>query len=321
MLLAVERRDLVRLLRHVQSVEHYPDVGSGHPVLQHRRVVEVGGGRSTLQSAEGDPADWTETVPAGVTMAVGATGLLLVRLGDGRAIGPAVDPAALRRVELKRLPGLAVVHGLVDRDRVRLGGARAELQADVRQLVLLAEREGQGDVVRRRREALRADERLAAPAGDVVRVVEVGQIVGGEASPRRAVVAHVTVADAGCAAGLVGDIAVSGGPAGATRGRCLDSRTESRVHEVGYAPARSVLVVAWIAGVLLAGEHLGVDLAAGLLQEQQLARQDRREDDPGPKGSARAPFLRHAAPLANAAPFFVLRFSAEMRYNIVGSLT
>jgi len=145
MFLAIERRYLVRarwLLRHVQPIEHYPDIGSGHPILQHRRVVEVGGGRSTLQSAEGDPADRTETISAGVTMAVGAPSLLLIRLGDGRAIGPAVDPAALRRIELKRLPSLAVVHGLVDRDGVRLGGARTELQTDIRQLVLLAEREG-----------------------------------------------------------------------------------------------------------------------------------------------------------------------------------
>lgn len=293
---AVER--LVRLLRHVQPVEDYPDVGGGHPVLQHRRVVEVGGGRSALEGAEGDPADRAEAVAAGVAVAVGAPGLLLVRLGDGRAIRPAVDPAALRRVELKGLPGLAVVHRLVDRDRVRLGGARAELQADVGQLVLLAEREGQGDVVGRRREALRADERLAAPAGDVVRVVKVGQVARGEASPGRAVVAHVAVADAGGAAGLVGHVAVAGGSAGAARGRRLDGRAEGRVHEVGDAPARPVLVVARVARVLLAGEHLGVDLAAGPLRHQQ----DRREDDPRPEGSARAPFPRHSAPFPLPLP-------------------
>jgi len=184
------------------------------------------------------------------------------------------------------LPSLAVIHGLIDRDGVRLGGARAELQTDVCQLVFLAEREGQGDVVGRRREALRADERLAAPAGDVVRVIKVGQIAGRETSPGRAIVAHVTVTDAGGAAGLVGDVAIAGRSTGATRGRCFDGCTESRIHEIGYAPAWPILVVTRIAGILLAGEHLGVDLAADLLQKQQLAKQDRREDDPWPEGSA-----------------------------------
>jgi len=287
-----------RLLRHVQTVEHHPDVGGGHPVLEYRRVVEVGSGGPALERAEGNSADRAKAVAARVTVAVGAPCLLFVRLGDGRAIRPAVHAATLRRVELKRLPGLAVVHGLVDRDGVRLGGTRAELQAHVRELVLLAEGEGEGDVVGWCREALRADERLAAPAGHVVRVVEVGQVAGGETSARCAVVAHVAVADAGVAAGLVGDVAVAGGPAGTARGRGFDARAECRVHEVGYATTRPILVVAWVAGVLLAGEHLGVDLAAGLLllQQQQQQQQDRREDDPGAGGSARAPFRRHAAP-------------------------
>lgn len=298
---AIVRGHLIRLLRHVQSVEHHADVGGGHPVLQHRRVVKVGGGRSALQGAEGDSADRTEAVPAGVTMTIGASRLLLVGLGDGGAIRSAVDPTTLRRVELERLPGLAVIHGLVDRDRVRLGGARAELQTDVRQLVLLAEREGEGDVVGRSREALRADERLAAPAGDVVGIVEIGQVTGGEAPSRCAVVAHVAVADAGGAAGLVVDVAVAGGPAGAARGRRFHGRAEGRVYEVGNAASRPVLVVARVAGVLLAGEHLGVDLAAGLLrrqQQQELAEQDRRED--GPEGTRASLLLRHvSAPMAN----------------------
>jgi len=286
-----------RLLWHVQTVEHHPDVGGGHPVLEYRRVVEVGSGRPALERAESNSADRAKAVTARVTVAVGAPCLLFVRLGDGRAIRPAVHAATLRRVELKRLPGLAVVHGLVDRDGVRLGGTRAELQAHVRELVLLAEGEGEGDVVGWCRETLRADERLAAPAGHVVRVVEVGQVAGGEASARCAVVAHVAVADAGVAAGLVGDIAVAGGPAGTARGRRFDARAERRVHEVGYATTRPILVVAWVARILLAGEHLGVDLAVRLLQQQQqLAGQDRREDDPGAGGSARAPFRRHAAP-------------------------
>lgn len=234
-------------------------------------------------------------------MTIGASRLLLVGLGDGGAIRSAVDPTTLRRVELERLPGLAVIHGLVDRDRVRLGGARAELQTDVRQLVLLAERESEGDVVGRSREALRADERLAAPAGDVVGIVEIGQVTGGEAPSRCAVVAHVAVADAGGAAGLVVDVAVAGGPAGAARGRRFHGRAEGRVHEVGNAASRPVLVVARVAGVLLAGEHLGVDLAAGLLrrqQQQELAEQDRRED--GPEGTRASLLLRHvSAPMAN----------------------
>lgn len=95
-LIWIGRRWRWRLLRHVQAIEHHPDVGSRYPILEHRRVIEVSGGRSTLERAEGDSSDRAEAVPACVTVAIGAPCLLLVRLGNGRAIRPTVYAATLR---------------------------------------------------------------------------------------------------------------------------------------------------------------------------------------------------------------------------------
>lgn len=252
---------LGRLLGHVQAVEHDADVGRRHPVLQHRRVVEVGGRRPALERAERDPADGREPVAARVPMAVRAPRLLLVRLRDGGPVRPPVDAAALGRVELERLPGLAVVHRLVNRDRVRLGRLRAELQADVGQLVLLAQGEGQGHVVGRRGETLRRDERLAPPAGHVVGVAHVREVARGETAPRRAVVADVALTYAGATSRLLDHVAIPRGPAAPAGRGGLDRRAERRVHEIRYAPSRPVLVVARIRWVLLAGERFRVDLA------------------------------------------------------------
>ena len=122
----------------MKPIENDADVGGGDPILENRRVVKVGGGRSTLEGAERDPADGREAVTTGVPMAVGASRLLLVRFGDGCPIRPAVHPSTLRRVELERLPRLPVVHRFVNRDRVRFRRLRAELQTNVGQFVLLS---------------------------------------------------------------------------------------------------------------------------------------------------------------------------------------
>lgn len=155
-----------------EPVEHDLDVCGGHPVLEHGRVVEVVGGRAALQGAERD-AGHGPRVGAGVR----AQGLLLVGLGDGHPGGSPVHPPALTGVELEGVPGLAEVHGLVERQRIGFGRV-AELQRDVGQLVLLSQRQGERDVVQGVREG------LAHPAGQVVGVVEVGQVVRG-VSPLR----------------------------------------------------------------------------------------------------------------------------------------
>jgi len=73
--------------------------------------------------------------------------LLFVGLGDDGPVGPAVHLAALSRVELERLPCLSVVHALVHCYRVRFGGLWAELQVDVRELVLFAQRQRERYVI------------------------------------------------------------------------------------------------------------------------------------------------------------------------------
>ncbi len=94
----------------------------------------------------------------------------MLTLGNGRPILPSVDLAALTGVVLKGMPGLAVVHALEDGHRVRLGVA--ELQTNVGELVLLAQRQRDGDIL------VGAAEGLGHPAGEVVRVVQVGEVVG-----------------------------------------------------------------------------------------------------------------------------------------------
>lgn len=238
--------------RHVEPVEDYSDVGGGHPVLENGRVVEIGGRWSALEGAEGDSTDRSEAVAPGVAMAVRAPGLLLVGLGYGSPVGPSVDLLAHGRVELEGLPGLAVVHGLVNCDGVWFGGLGAELKTYVSQFVLLAQGECQGDVVRRSGETLGRHQGLASPAGDVVRVVEIGQVGGGESSPGHAVVAHVTLTSWTIAREAV---AVARGSADSARGRRHDRALESGVHEVRDAATRTILVVAWIRGASPVREH------------------------------------------------------------------
>lgn len=125
----------------VEAVENDADVGGRHPVLQDGTVLKVEGARPALHRAESD-ARAGQRVQQRV--GVGAEGLLLVGLCDDGPVGAAVEFATLRRVILEGLPRLAKVHALVDGQAVRL--AAAELQADVSQLVFLAQRQRQRHV-------------------------------------------------------------------------------------------------------------------------------------------------------------------------------
>ena len=130
----------------VQAVQNYHDVSGRHPVLQHRRGVEVTCRRATLQGTEGDP--WRTRDGHGIVEAevgVGAKGFLLVSLTNHHATPSAVHLPALGREELEGDPGVAIVHGLVDGEGVRL--LTAKLEADVREFVLLAQRERESHVV------------------------------------------------------------------------------------------------------------------------------------------------------------------------------
>lgn len=141
----------------LRATEDHSDVGDRHPVLQHRTGVEILPGRASVQRAERDEAAGERV---GVGVPVRAQRLLLVLLGDGGFVGPVVHAAALRGVKLIRSPRAPVVHALVDGQR--LGPRRTELQADVGDLELLAERQRQRHVERRTLEVLRL------PAGEVV---------------------------------------------------------------------------------------------------------------------------------------------------------
>lgn len=226
--------------REMQPVEYDLDVGGRHPVLEHGAIIEVDGTGTALERAERDPRGRR---PGAVEpVRVGAQGLLFVGLGDYGPVGPAVHLATLARVELERLPRLAVVHALVDGNRVRFGRLRAELQVDVRQLVLLAQRQRERHVVGRRQRGRRVHrlggQRLRAPARRVVRVVGVGQVFGRVPAPGLRVVAHVTHAQRRGA-----QLAVPFGTADAARAGRLHVVFVRRVHEVGYAtPGPSAVV-------------------------------------------------------------------------------
>ena len=86
-------------------------------------------------------------------------------LGNGSPILPSIDLATLTRVVLKGMPRLAVVHALEDGHTVRLGVAK--LQANVGELVLLAQRQRHGYIL------VWTAKWLRHPAGQIVRIVEV----------------------------------------------------------------------------------------------------------------------------------------------------
>lgn len=230
-----------RICGEVQPVEYDFDVGGRHPVLEHGAVVKVGGAGPTVQRAECDPrcGERANTVePVGIR----AQSLLLVGLGDYGAVRPAVYFAALTRIELERLPCLAVVHALVYGNRVGFGGLGAELQVDVSDLVLLAQRQGECDVVGRRERGRRvhrlSGQRLGPPACRVVRIVGISEEGRGVPALRLCVVAHVTRARASS------QLAVPLRAAYAARAGRLHVAAVRGVHEIGHAPPGPIIVVA-----------------------------------------------------------------------------
>lgn len=128
----------ITLVNHVKTVEDHPYIGSGHPVLQNRRLVKVRRARATFQSTERQPRSAVGF--AGQSVTIRASGFLFVSGGDGSFVRPAVHSAALARVKLEGLPGASVICTLVDRHRIGPSCFRAELQTDIGQLVLLSKR-------------------------------------------------------------------------------------------------------------------------------------------------------------------------------------
>ncbi|TRY91426.1 hypothetical protein DNTS_018795 [Danionella cerebrum] len=233
---------LVLVPERVEPVEGDFDICCRDPVLQNRGVVEVVRRGSAVQRAEGDQAAG-ERLHVGV--GVGADGFLLVLLGDGGFARLVVHLLALGRVELERHPGFPVIHGLVDGHG--LGARGAELEAHVRHLELLPERQHQRHVLRE------LDVVVALPAAQVVRVVQVGEVRGRVALLRVPGVAYVAVPRSLLA--FLGHHAVPGRrrAAGAGHAHVLPKRG---VHKVGdAAPGVSVLVVARVGRRGLRREH------------------------------------------------------------------
>ena len=120
--------------------EHHLDVGGRHPVLQHGAVLEVLGAGPVRQRGEGDPR------AGGVLgdVRVQTERLLLIGSVDRDPVIAIPDIATISGIILEWLPGLAVIHRLVDGEAVRL--LVAELETDVGQLVFLAEAEREAEV-------------------------------------------------------------------------------------------------------------------------------------------------------------------------------
>lgn len=114
--------------------------------------------------------------------------------GNGCSVLSAVHLATLTRVVLERMPGLAVVHALEDGHRVGLGVT--ELQTNVGELVLFAQPQCDSHIL------TGVVEWLGHPAGEVVGIVQVGQVVGGVTLLVVGLVAYFTVAN--CVPLLIG---------------------------------------------------------------------------------------------------------------------
>lgn len=175
-------------------------------------------------------------------MAVGASRFLFVGRGDGRLVGPSVDPSALARVELEGLPGTSVIGALVDRYGIGSRRFRAELETNIGELVLLPQGEGQGDVVGRRVVG-RGRQGSGSPAGDVVGIVEVGEMVRRMAAVNAG---GITDAAGGIRSGVAGRVAEALGATAAAHRGGRHGRAEGSVHEVGDAAARAALLVAGV---------------------------------------------------------------------------
>jgi len=172
---------------------------------------------------------------------IDATRLLLIELGDLGPIRTTVELLALGAVELEGLPGLAEVGALEDGQGVGTWRTGAEGERYVGQLVLLAQREGQGDIVRRRGVRIVGHiHRPRSPAGHIARIIEIGEGRGtislGFAC---STLAGISIAE---------EFAIPLRLLGATYARCLDGITIGGVHKTWQALARLALEVAGIVG-------------------------------------------------------------------------
>lgn len=209
------------VLRKVQPVEDDAHVSGCHPILKDGTIIEFRSTGTALQRTEGDT--WRNSVTAVVAVRVGAQRLLLVGLGDSCAIWAAIDTSALTRVELERLPRFAIIHALIDGDRVGSWWLGAELQADVRDLVFLAKSQRQRHVVGWRiwwGAPLLRRHRVRAPAGDVARIVQISKVGSRETRTGLRFVAQATSATA------FRIVAVATGAVSAARARRLYGRVE-----------------------------------------------------------------------------------------------
>ena len=111
--------------------------------------------------------------------------LLLVGSVDRHPVVPLPNLATVPGVVLEGLPRLAMVHRLVDCQRVRL--LVAELERDIRQLVFLAKGEGEGDVT-----LPGGCQQFTVPASHIVWVVQVCQEGRGVAFDLTAGITNVT---------------------------------------------------------------------------------------------------------------------------------
>ena len=139
--------------------EDHHDVCGRDPVLQHGTVLEVLRAGSVCQGGEGDPG----AGPVLADVSVQTQSFLLVSAIYRNSVVSVPNISAVTRVILERLPGLAVIHGLVNCQRVRL--LVAELERDVSQFELLTKRQGKADV------SVFFGEQFTVPASHIVWVV------------------------------------------------------------------------------------------------------------------------------------------------------
>lgn len=233
---------LVFVPERVQPVERHLDVGGRDPVLQDGRVVKVVRRGSAIQGAERNEPTCQRLH---VCVRIRADRFLLVLLRYCRLARLVVHFLALGRVELERHPRFPIIHRLVDSHG--FGSRRAELQAHVSHLKLLAEGQRQRHILRILHVVLRL------PAREVMRVVEVRQISGWVRLLGVRGVANVAVS--GSFLALLGHHAVPGRrrAAGAGDAHVL---AERGVHEVGDATSGvAVLVVTRVRRGGLSREH------------------------------------------------------------------
>lgn len=239
---------------HVKPIESNFDICGRHPVLEYRRVVEIQGARSAFEGAKrySRRVPLAQAVSTGVAMCVGTSSLLLVNFCNCSSVWSPVNPPALARVKLKRLPCLPVIYAFINRYAIGLWRVGAKLQTHVSQFIFLPETESQRNVIRRSVDRCDWRQGLRSPAGYVVRVVQIRQIRCGESTLRLVVIAQVTLG-VGTRFGRFAEVLWH--VEAARRGR-FHRHAKSRVHEIGDAPAGTIVVVAGVGGLRLTRKHL-----------------------------------------------------------------